>query len=98
VDLLITNTLTMNRVYIETHKLGVDVREVNLAGARLAREAARDGQYVLGDISSTGKILAPLGELPEETARAAFREQAAVLAEGGVDGFIIETMFSLQEA
>ncbi len=98
IDLLITNTLTMNRVNIESHKVGVDVREVNLAGARLAREAAGDGQYVLGDMSSTGKMLKPYGPLAEDDAFAAFREQAAILAEGGVDGFIIETMFDLREA
>jgi len=98
IDLLITNTLTMNRVNIESHKVGVDVREVNLAGARLAREAAREGQYVLGDISSTGKMLKPYGPLAEDDASAAFREQATVLAEGGVDGFIVETMFDLREA
>ena len=68
IDLLITNTLTMNRVNIESHKVGVDVREVNLAGARLAREAARDGQYVLGDMSSTGKMLKPYGPLAEDDA------------------------------
>ncbi len=98
VDLLITNTLTMNRVNIESHKVGVDVREVNLAGVRLAKAAARDGQYVLGDVSSTGKMLQPYGQLAEEDAYAAFREQAAILAEGGVDGFIIETMIDLREA
>jgi len=37
VDLIITNTLTMNRISIESHKMKVDVREVNLAGAGLAR-------------------------------------------------------------
>jgi 5-methyltetrahydrofolate--homocysteine methyltransferase len=98
IDLLITNTLTMSRVSIESHKVGVDVREVNLAGARLARAAAREGQYVLGDISSTGKMLKPLGTLSEEDAHATFAEQASILAEGGVDGFIIETMFALREA
>jgi 5-methyltetrahydrofolate--homocysteine methyltransferase len=98
VDLLITNTLTMNRVNIESHNVGVDVREVNLAGARLAKTAARDGQYVLGDMSSTGKMLKPYGQLSEDDASIAFREQAAVLAEGGVDGLIIETMFDLREA
>src|SRR3990172_8484120 len=98
VDLLITNTLTMNRVNIESHNVGVDVREVNLAGVSLAKAAARDGQYVLGDIGSTGKMLKPYGQLAEDEAYAAFREQAAILAEGGVDGFIIETMFDLREA
>jgi len=98
VDLLITNTLTMNRVNIESHNVGVDVREVNLAGAKLAKATVREGQYVLGDMSSTGKMLKPYGDLSEEDAYAAFKEQAAILAEGGVDGFIIETMFDLREA
>jgi 5-methyltetrahydrofolate--homocysteine methyltransferase len=98
IDLLITNTLTMNRANLESHNVGVDVREVNLAGARLARAAAGEGQYVLGDMSSTGKMLKPYGPLPEEDAYAAFKEQAAILAEGGVDGLIIETMFDLREA
>jgi 5-methyltetrahydrofolate--homocysteine methyltransferase len=98
IDLMITNTLTMSRVNIESHNVGVDVREVNLAGVRLAKEAAREGQFVLGDMSSTGKMLKPYGPLSEDDAYAAFSEQAAILAEGGVDGFIIETMFDLREA
>lgn len=97
-NLLITNTLTMNRMYLETHGLDIDVKAVNLAGARLAKQAIGDGaQYVLGDISSTGKLLQPYGDLSEEAAYDAFKEQAAYLAEGGVDGFIIETMISLPE-
>ncbi len=98
IDLLTTNTLTMNRITIESHHLGVDVREVNLAGARLARAAVRAGQYVLGNLSSTGQMLAPYGDLAEEDAYAAFVEQATILAEGGVDGFIVETLFDLREA
>jgi 5-methyltetrahydrofolate--homocysteine methyltransferase len=98
IDLIITNTLTMNRVSIESYKMEVDVRAVNLAGAGLARTAVRDGQYVLGDLGSTGKMLKPYGELAREDAYTAFKEQARFLAEGKVDGFIIETMFDLQEA
>ena len=97
-NILITNTLTMNRVHFESHGLELDVREANLAGAKLARQAADGGQYVLGDMSTTGKMLAPLGTLSEEDAMAAFKEQAIYLAEGGADGFIIETMFDLNEA
>jgi 5-methyltetrahydrofolate--homocysteine methyltransferase len=96
--LLITNTLTMNRVNIESHNIGMDVREVNLAGVRLARTAAGDGRYVLGDMGPTGKMLKPHGDLSEESAYAAFVEQADILAEGGVDGFIVETMFDVREA
>jgi 5-methyltetrahydrofolate--homocysteine methyltransferase len=96
--ILITNTLTMNRIYIETHNIGVDVREVNLVGAKLAKKAADKNQYVLGNISSTGQLLDPYGNLPESAAYTAFAEQASLLAEEGVDGFIIETMIDLREA
>ncbi len=96
--LLITNTLTMNRIYIESHKIDVDVREVNVTGAKLAKTAASGDQYVLGDISSTGKIFEPSGDLKESEAYETFKEQASILVEGGVDGFIIETMFDLAEA
>jgi 5-methyltetrahydrofolate--homocysteine methyltransferase len=97
-DALTTNTLTMNRIYIETHNVGVSVRDVNRAGAELARQAVDKSQYVLGDISSTGQLLEPYGTYKESQFYDTFKEQAQVLAEAGVDGFIIETMFDLREA
>jgi 5-methyltetrahydrofolate--homocysteine methyltransferase len=97
VNILITNTLTMNRVYLETHKVNIDVNKVNIAGVKLAKEAAKD-QYVLGDISTTGKLLKPTGKLEEEDAYRSFKEQAGILAEAGADGLIIETMIDLREA
>lgn len=97
-DILVTNTLTMNRIYIETHAVGVNVREVNLAGAKLARAAAGDGRFVLGDMSSTGQMLEPYGEFTESQFYETFTEQAQLLAEGGVDGYVVETMMDLREA
>jgi len=97
-DALTTNTLTMNRLYLETHKVGVNVRDVNRAGVELARQAAGGSRCVLGDMSSTGQLMEPYGTVKESDCRAAFAEQAAILAEVGVDGFIIETMFDLREA
>jgi 5-methyltetrahydrofolate--homocysteine methyltransferase len=95
---LITNTLTMNRLYIETHGLDIDVRDVNLAGVKLAKQAADGDHLVLGNLSSTGQMLEPYGTYKEETFYNNFREQAEILAEGGIDGFIIETMFDMREA
>ena len=97
-EILITNTLTMNPVYIESEGNQVDVREVNFTGADLARKGAGEEKYVLGDIGSTGKIMQPFGPLTKSEASEAYRIQATALIEGGVDGFIIETMFDLQEA
>ena len=56
-DALTTNTLTMNRIYIETHSVDVPVRDVNKAGVEIAVEAAGDKQYVLGNgYDFTGNI------------------------------------------
>lgn len=97
-DALTTNTLTMNRIFIEAHNIAVSVRDVNKAGAELARQAAGKERYVLGNLSSTGQLLEPYGTYKEAQFYDAFTEQAGILAESGVDGFIVETMFDLREA
>ena len=70
----------------------------NLAAARIAREAAGADKLVAGSIGPLGEFLEPLGELSREDAVAIFREQARALAEGGVDFFMVETMYDLGEA
>ena len=95
---LTTNTLTMNRVFIESHGLDVDVIEVNGIGVELARSVAGTGLCVLGNVSSTGQMLEPYGTYAESQFFDAFREQAEVLAEAGADGFVVETMFDVREA
>ena len=96
--ILTANTFAMNRVYIETHKVNIDVRTVNVTGVQLAKQAKNHDQYIVGDIGSTGKLLKPYGNLTESAAYDAFAEQAALLSEEGVDGFAIETMIDLKEA
>ena len=98
VDIFTTNTFTMNKINIEAQKKAIDVQEVNLAGVKLAREAAGRDQFVFGDIGPTGKLLEPYGTYSEEQFYENFREQALALAAGGVDGIIIETMTDLREA
>jgi 5-methyltetrahydrofolate--homocysteine methyltransferase len=97
-DILITNTLTMNRISIELHGQGINVSQVNLTGAALARKAITGKQLVFGDIGPTGQFLEPYGEYTEAQFQANFREQAEFLSRGGVNGFIIETMSDLREA
>lgn len=97
-DALITNTLTMNRLYLESHRLALDLEAVNRSGVALARRAARNDQFVLGDLSSTGQLLAPYGPYSEKQVYETFLEQAAILADAGVDGFILETFIDLREA
>jgi len=97
-QLLITNTLTMNSIYIKNHRLDVDMRVVNVKGAEITRAAAGKNRFVLGDIGSTGKMIEPFGDLSESDAFAAYKAQASALKDGGVDGYIVETMIDLGEA
>lgn len=74
------------------------VREINRAGAELARRAFGDGEgFVLGDIGPFGGLMEPYGDIPESQVATAFTEQAQALVEGGVDGILIETQTSLEE-
>ncbi|HZT68649.1 MAG TPA: bifunctional homocysteine S-methyltransferase/methylenetetrahydrofolate reductase [Terriglobia bacterium] len=97
-ELLETNTFGANRFRLAKFDLADKVREINLAGARLARESAGEDLYVAGAVGPLGLRLEPLGPTSLEEARAAFREQIEALAAGGVDLIIIETMMDLEEA
>ena len=99
-DLLETNTFGANRVRLAKHGLAERTRELNEAGARVAREAADaagKGTVVLGAVGPLGQQLEPLGTLSRDEARAAFREQIQGLLAGGVDGLVFETFSNLDE-
>jgi methionine synthase I (cobalamin-dependent) len=98
VDILETNTFQGSRPALERHGLGARTAELNLAAARLARDAAAGKVFVAGSIGPTGRILEPYGDFEEAAAQAAFEEQAQALAEGGVDLFILETFTAIEEA
>ncbi len=96
-DAVITNTFGANRYTLSRHGRAEKVHEINKAGAEVARRAAGDDRYVLGDIGPTGDFLEPLGTLKPDALSEAFAAQAAGLRDGGVDGFIVETMTALEE-
>jgi len=96
-DAVLTNTFGANRVALKRHGLADQAQRINQAGARIARRAAGEEKYVLGDIGPCGEFLEPLGTLKAEALKDAFAEQARALLAGGVDGLIIETMTALDE-
>ena len=97
-DVIETNTFGATRYRLQNFNLAEKVREINLTGARLAREVAGDDLYVAGAVGPLDIRLEPLGPMSLAEAREAFREQIAVLVEGGVDLILIETMADVREA
>ncbi|OHB62261.1 MAG: hypothetical protein A2168_03225 [Planctomycetes bacterium RBG_13_50_24] len=96
-DAVITNTFGANKYTLTRHGLADETARINKAGAEIARDAAGEEKYVLGDIGPSGDFLEPLGALNPDELRDAFAAQAQALLAGGVDGFIIETMTALDE-
>jgi methionine synthase I (cobalamin-dependent) len=96
-DAVLTNTFGANKYALGRHRLAEEAAKINSAGARIARRAGGQDKYVLGDIGPSGDFLEPLGGLKPEELKEAFARQAKVLLDGGVDGFIIETMTALDE-
>jgi len=96
-DAVLTNTFGANKFALARHGLAEQVANINIAGAQLARKAAGQDRYVLGDIGPSGDFLQPLGTLKPEQLKEAFAEQAKALLAGDIDGFIIETMTALDE-
>ena len=92
-----TNSFGANRVKLTTYGLDKQVRELNVAAARLALAAAGDKALVAGAVGPLGIRIEPYGPTSLEEAREIFREQMAALKEGGVDLFILETFGALDE-
>jgi methionine synthase I (cobalamin-dependent)/5,10-methylenetetrahydrofolate reductase len=97
-EIIETNTFGANSFRLARHSLADRVRDINIAGARVARDAAKSFDvWVAGSIGPLGVRIEPLGKTSFEEARVAFREQAEALVEGGVDLFMLETFGYLEE-
>ena len=96
-DAVLTNTFGANKYALGRHGFAERSEEINTAAAQIARRAAGEEKYVLGDIGPSGDFLQPLGNLKPEELKEAFAAQVQALLAGGVDGFIIETMTALDE-
>jgi 5-methyltetrahydrofolate--homocysteine methyltransferase len=108
-DIVETNTFGATRVALADFGLGDRTREINLAAARLAREAATAVEartpdrprFVAGSIGPTNKQLSIAGNVADPGHRDVtfdemvdcYREQVEALLEGGVDLLLAETAF-----
>jgi 5-methyltetrahydrofolate--homocysteine methyltransferase len=96
-DVLITNTFDVNsqmRADAGTRKL---LEIACLAAYQDAREAAGGGGFVAGDMGPMGVLLEPHGTAQDADMRSVFQSTARILADCGVDLFIVETMTDARE-
>src|SRR5579863_5367985 len=90
-EIIETNTFGGNAFRLARHSIADKVRDINRAGARLAKEAAKSFDvWVAGSVGPLGARIEPLGKTSFQEAQDAFREQIEALVEGGVDLLILE--------
>jgi len=95
-DIIETDSFGSTSIVLAEYELADQVRELNLAAARLARTVADEystpekPRFVAGSMGPTTK-LPSLGHISYDDMFAAFKEQAVALIEGGVDILLVET-------
>ncbi len=107
-DITTTNTFTATSIGQADYGLEGVVRELNLEGARLARQAADEagGRFVAGSVGPLNVTLSLSPRVDEpafrpvdfDEVKASYAEQIAALAEGGVDLLLVETIFDTLNA
>jgi len=90
-DIIETNTFGATRHKLQPYGLEEKLHDINVAAARIARDAAGESVYVAGAIGPLGLRIEPYGPTSFDEAKELYKEQAEALLEGGVDLFILET-------
>jgi len=106
-DILYAPTFSANRIKLAEYGLQDYLEEMNRELVKLSKEAVEEHEekkrcnvgrhYIAGDLTMTGELLYPVGKLQFEELVDIYKEQVSVLADAGVDLFVVETMMSLQE-
>ncbi len=111
-DIIEANTFGANRISQTEYGLTDYIKELNRASVKLAKEVAKKystldkPRFVVGSIGPTGKTasISPDVENPSfrnitfDDLAGAYKEQVEVLVEGGVDAFLVETIFDTLNA
>ena len=97
-DVATANTFGASSFKLEKMGIKEGVETINTEAVKNAKAAAKPGQYVAGDLGPVGEMLAPMGSMTVERAKDIYVHQAGIIEAAGVDLFLIETIFDLNEA
>ncbi len=97
-DVIETNSYGANRLKLQTHGLTDQLEDINRAAVKLAREVAGDEVLVAGSVGPCLKSDQLFDDRMTDEITDVFREHMAVLADEGVDLFLLETFTHVKEA
>lgn len=90
-------TFGANRINLTDRGIADRIEELNHTLVGYAKEAAGTKAYVAGDITTSGKIIAPDSGYTYDMAFLNYQEQIRILNDAGVDCIIAETMINIEE-
>lgn len=91
-------TFSANRISLASHGLEDRLAELNTKLVELSKGVAKGRAYVAGDVTTTGKMMKPRGEVTYEELYEVYCEQIRVLSDAGADLIAAETLMSVEEA
>ena len=97
-DVVTTNTFGATSFKLARMGVKDSVEAINCAAINNAKAVARPGQYIAGELGPLGEMFSPMGTMTFDKAREIYTHQAEIIEAEGVDVFLIQTVFDLQEA
>ena len=96
-DIVYAPTFMANPISLATHGLETETERLNHTLVGLSRKAVGNQVLVAGDLTTTGKLMEPLGPMKYEDLFESYKEQISYLADAGVDLLVAETMLASNE-
>lgn len=96
-QIIYTFSMGGNALKMAEYGLEAETYAINKRLAEISKEALQGKALVAGDLSSSGSLLYPNGDLSFEDSVNSYKAQIKGLLDGGVDLFAIETMLDIQE-
>lgn len=90
-------TFAANRISLRNFDLQDRVVELNTKLVKISRDGVGSRALVAGDLTTTGQLLEPQGNLTYDALYQAYREQIKALVDAGVDLIVAETMLGVDE-
>lgn len=90
-------TFAANRISLANFGLESQAEQLNTRLVKISREAVEGRAFVAGDLTTTGQLMEPKGDMTYEKLYHAYQEQVRALADAGADLLVAETMLSVEE-
>lgn len=90
-------TFSANRISLGRHGLQDRLEELNTKLVALTQKACGGRALVAGDMTTTGKMLEPRGDISYQELFDVYQEQVTALANAGADLIVAETMLDVEE-